>query len=271
MGATSTDARLIADLFGGDGGWELVDLSQPWSADTPTFPTDEAPVIRWAKRLASHGTKHQEIKCTLHIGTHLDAPLHWRDGAMDIASIPLERLIGPAVIVDLRDAVSDYSIIDPADIEARADVRDGDIVILYTGYDRYYTAGEEPDEVAYFFKHPGGDRALAEWCTERRLRWLGVDMGSPDHPMNSNLRRMWPHLAEDCEQALGVTLEERFPPQTFQVMHTHLFAHDVPIVENVGGPGLRSLLGQRTTICAFPWRFEGGEAAMVRVVALHRP
>jgi arylformamidase len=248
-------------------GVRLVDLSQPWSADTPTFPTDEAPVIRWAKRLASHGTKHQEIKCTLHIGTHLDAPLHWRDGAMDIATIPLERLMGPATIVDLRDAVSDYSIIRPSDIEERADVRDGDIVILYTGYDRYYLNGEEPDEVAYFFKHPGGDLELASWCVERNLRWLGMDMGSPDHPMNSNLQSMWPHLAEESEAALGTSLADLFPPKTFQIMHTHLFKYDVPIVENLGGEGLRSLLGQRTTLCAFPWRFVGGEAAMVRVVA----
>lgn len=251
-------------------GFELIDLSQPWSADTPTFPTDEAPVVRWAKRLASHGTKHQEIKCTLHIGTHLDAPLHWRDGAMDIASIPLERLFGPAVIVDLAGVVEDYSLITPAQIESCADVQDGDIVILRTGYDRYYTDGSEPDEVAYFFKHPGGDRELAEWCSDRRLRWLGMDMASPDHPMNSNLRKMWPHLAKECERALEVDLEERFPPETFQVMHTHLFAHDIPIVENIGGPGLARLAGQRTTVCGFPWRFVGGEAAMIRVVAFHR-
>lgn len=265
---TADRNRLDLSLAIDEGEVGLVDLSQPWSANTPTFPTDETPVIRWAKRLASHGTKHQEIKCTLHIGTHMDAPLHWRDEGMDIASIPLQRTIGPAAIVDISDAVSDYSVIDPDDIEERAEIHDGDIVILYTGYDRYYTGGEEPDEVSYFFRHPGGDIKLAEWCVRRKLRWLGMDMASPDHPMNSNLRRMWPHLADECEAALGVELAERFPPQTFQIMHTHLFAFDIPIVENVGGPGLRSLLGQRTTVCAFPWRFEGGEAAMVRVVAL---
>lgn len=247
-------------------GWRFLDLSQPWSADTPAFPTDENPVVQWVKRLASHGTKHQKITCTLHVGTHLDSPSHWRDGAMDIASIPLERLFGPGVVVDISDAVSDYSIISPEVIEGRADIRDGDIVVLYTGYSSYYFNGATPDEVRYFFKHPGGFTQLAEWVTERKLAWLGMDMASPDHAMNSNLRRLWPHLAEEAGAALGESVEEMFPPSTFQVMHTHLFEHDVPIVENVGHQ-VTELLGQRVTLCAFPWRFDGGEAAMVRVVA----
>ncbi|MCZ7527033.1 MAG: cyclase family protein [Acidimicrobiia bacterium] len=244
----------------------LLDLSQPWSGDTPAFPTDENPVVRWVKRLASHGTNHQKIETTLHVGTHLDAPLHWRDGGMDIASIPLERLYGPAVVVDLSDAVSDYSIITPDLVESRADIRDGDIVLLHTGYHRYYFCADEPDAVRYFFKHPGGYRDLAEWVVARRLPWLGVDMASPDHAMNSNLSRMWPHLATEAEAVLGQPLEDAFPVRDFQVMHTHLFRYDVPIVENLG-PGLEQLLGARVEVCAFPWQFAGGEAAMVRVVA----
>src|SRR5712691_8035576 len=134
---------------------QLVDCSQPWNADTPPFPADEPPTVVWAKRLSSHGTNHQRITTQLHIGTHIDAPLHWREEGMDIASIPLAQLLGPAVVVDLSDTHGDFDMIRPADIEQRATVSPGDILILHTGYSRYYTGGAEPDLVRYFFKRPG--------------------------------------------------------------------------------------------------------------------
>ena len=65
---------------------------------------------------------------------------------------------------------------------------------------------------------------------------------------------------------LGADLNDLFPQSGFQLMHTRLFAAGVPIVENIGGE-IDRLLGQRLTIAAIPWRFSGGEAAMVRVIA----
>jgi arylformamidase len=52
-------------------------------------------------------------------------------------------------------------------------------------------------------------------------------------------------------------------------MHIHLFRHDIPIVENIGG-AITELLDRRVEACAFPWRFVGGEAALVRVVVFDR-
>jgi arylformamidase len=76
-------------------GVRLYDLSQDWSWNTPAFPTDPNPVVRWVKRLSSHGTNHQAIETTMHVGTHIDAPLHWVENARDVADMPLERLIRP--------------------------------------------------------------------------------------------------------------------------------------------------------------------------------
>ena len=250
-------------------GVKLYDLSQPWSWNTPAFPTDPNPVVRWVKRLASHGTNHQSIETTLHVGTHIDAPLHWVENARDVADMPLERLYGPASIVDISDQVKDYDIIDPEMIEAKGLVQDGDIVILYTGYNEFSAAEPDADEVRYFFQHPGGYRGLADWAVERGIRWLGADLASVDHGMNSNLREMWPHLAEECEVSHGKPLTELFPREWFQHMHIHLFRHDIPIVENIGGEIVK-LLDRRVEACAFPWRFVGGEAALVRVVAFDR-
>lgn len=38
-----------------------------------------------------------------HYGTHLDAPAHFPPGKTTVDRIPVERLIGPAVILDVRD------------------------------------------------------------------------------------------------------------------------------------------------------------------------
>jgi arylformamidase len=248
----------------------LVDLSHPWSANTPPFPLDESPNVTWAKRLASHGTNHQRITTQLHIGTHIDAPLHWREEGMDIASIPLERLYGPAKVVDLSDIVSDYYLIQPEDIEARVAIDPGDIVILHTGYHRYYAGGAEPDLTRYFFKIPGGDRALAEWLVSKQIRWLGIDSSGPDHPMNSNTRNYWPLVLAEAERTMGVAADVRFPGHDQMAIHTVLFAHDIPIVENLSG-AVTELIGRRAHVCAFPWKFDGGEAALVRVVAFTDP
>ena len=92
-------------------------------------------------------------------------------------------------------------------------------------------------------------------------------MASPDHPLNSNLRGQIPaHLVLEGEAQLGMPVSSMFPPEWFQIMHVVLCGAGVPIVENVGG-SIDALLGRRFTAFAFPWRFVGGEAAMVRVVA----
>jgi arylformamidase len=262
-----TTAPSFTVSWPGDGrSVRLVDLSQPWSGDTPAFALDESPHVYWAKRLPSHGTNHQRITTQLHIGTHIDAPLHWREEGMDVASIPLERLFGPAVVVDLSDSHGDFDVIRPADIESRAAVSPGDILILHTGYHRYYSGGAEPDLVRYFFKRPGGERELAEWCVDRRIRWLGVDSSSPDHPLNSNTRDYWPLVLAEGQEKMGVDPSERFPLQEQTIIHRVLFASDIPIVENLGG-AVAQFVNRRVHVCAFPWRFAGGEAAFVRVVA----
>jgi kynurenine formamidase len=98
------------------------------------------------------------------------------------------------------------------------------------------------------------------------FRWLGVDAGSADHPMNTVIRRLRPDLAAEAEAVLGKPLTEVFPNRDHQLMHTLLFPHDIVHVENVGGD-IDLLLNRRCTIGAFPWKFVGGEAAMCRVVA----
>jgi len=244
----------------------LVDLSQPWHSLTPGWPTYGAPIVQWAKRLSVERVNAQRIETMLHVGTHIDAPMHFVGNGKDVASLPLERLYGPAVVVDISDDCGDYDIYGPEHITSKVEVREGDILIIHTGYHRYAFDQPEADDARYFCKHPGPNREFAEWCLRMQLRWIGIDCGSADHPMNTVIRRLRPDLAADAEAHLGAPLEEIFPTPGYQLMHTFLFPHDIVHCENVGGD-IDRLLNRRCVIGAFPWRFVGGEAAFCRIVA----
>ena len=69
------------------------------------------------------------------------------------------------------------------------------------------------------------------------------------------------------EKKLGKSLDEIFPKPDYQIMHTLLFPHDIIHIENLGGQ-IDEVLDQKIQFGCFPWRFQGGEAALCRAVAI---
>src|ERR1700676_3782008 len=61
----------------------------------------------------------------------------------------------------------------------------GDILILHTGWHRYWEGKPQQDLVRYFCMHPGGKFELLEWMLSKRIKWFGIDCGSGDHAMNN--------------------------------------------------------------------------------------
>ncbi|MBE3581870.1 MAG: cyclase family protein [Thermoanaerobacteraceae bacterium] len=249
---------------------KMYDLTQPLSHLTPPWPTYEPLQIKFFKRLAPNGANGQLITTSNHVGTHLDGPLHFCTHGKDIASLPLDFLVGPGVVVDLSDIAEDYGIYTSKDIMDRVEVREGDILIIHTGYHHYAWDQPEADEVRYMIKHPGPTREFAEWCLKNKIKWLGVDCGSADHPMNTKIREWMPVQAREADKYLrekyGKGLDDFFPPEDYQVMHIALFPYDIIHAENVGGD-IDQVLNKRVIIGCFPWRFVGGESSICRIVA----
>jgi kynurenine formamidase len=243
---------------------------------TPGFAGYSGPEIKWIKRLAFDKVGGQELTTTLHVGTHLDAPAHFHSGGRFIGDLPIEWLVGSACVVDLeRMGVGDYEIYGPEQFEqwerdTGIRIERDDILIIHTGYHRYYPENwadlSDVDETRYFIRHPGPTREFAEWVLDRGLRWLAVDAGSQDHPMNTVIRKVRPDLAAEAEEKLGRSLDEIFPTGDLQIMHTLLFPHEVIHIENLGGD-IDKVLDRRIDFGCFPWRFQGGEAAFCRAVA----
>jgi kynurenine formamidase len=247
--------------------WKVVDLSHPWGMDTPPWVGYPSPKITYTQRLPYNKIVSQWIETSLHIGTHMDAPLHGTPGGCDMASIPLDQLVGDGVIVDISADVGDWGFITPEMITKRADVRKGDILLYHTGYHDYYTYGKTPDEERYMCKHPGPlSPEFARWVVDMQFKWIGFDLGSGDHPMNTTIRDMRADLAREFEAKVGKPMEEIFPRKDFFFMHRIPFAARIPHVENIGGD-IDQVLNRRCRIGAFPWKFKGGEASICRVVA----
>jgi kynurenine formamidase len=250
---------------------KLIDLTIPLGVATPPWPTYEPLQIKYFKRLAPNGANGQLITHSNHLGTHLDGEIHFFTAGKDIAALELNGfLVGPGVVVDLSDAAGDYQIYTPQMVEERVEVREGDILIIHTGYHHFGWDQPYADEIRYMVKHPGPDRDLAVWAKEKKIRWIGVDCGSADHPMNTTIRTWMPRQAAEADalfrRMYGQSLEERFTADKYQLMHIEMFPHHIIHAECLGGD-IDLLANQRTTIGFFPWRFVDGESCIGRCVA----
>jgi arylformamidase len=257
---------------------KIYDLSQPLNQDSffwPYYPPFE---VKYIKRKVEHGVNAQYIMTSNHMGTHLDAPRHFVTNGMTIDEIPLDWLYGPGVIVDLRKEMDELAVYSPEMIESKVEVRDGDILILNTGWHRFGQFGEEADEERYVHFHPGPHPDLVPWLLDKKIHIWGVDAISTDHPMNlpigrflgkgtfghcDRVRRMAEHKFGGPE---GVA--RLFPEEHYQLTHNALFPHNCIHIENLGGDiSAKELQNKRLVIGCFPWKFKGGEAAFARTVA----
>jgi len=250
------------------------DLSQPLNQEAPFWPFYPPFKVHYFKRKIEHGVNAQYIETSNHMGTHLDAPRHFVTNGRTIDQIPLDWLYGDGVIVDLSDAMDELDIFTPKMIEERVEVREGDILIIHTGWHNYAQFGDSPDEVKYIHRHPGPHYEICDWLLEKKIHIWGVDMVSTDHlPIGRFLGKggleHWQKVRAQCEDKFGADqIDVLFPDSAYQLTHNALFPHDCIHVENMGGQiAAPELQNKRMTIGIFPWLFKGGEAAFCRAVA----
>jgi len=113
---------------------------------------------------------------SVHIGTHLDAPFHFIANGKTIEQIPLSDLIGPALVIDLsRKELQPRQQISWADLSSwHAHIREGVIVLIYTGWSERYWCKPQ------YYNHPYLTADAAEGLVASGVRVLGLDTLSPD-------------------------------------------------------------------------------------------
>jgi kynurenine formamidase len=237
---------------------------------TPPWPTYEPLQIKYFKRLAPNGANGQLLTHSNHLGTHLDGEIHFYTAGKDIASLTMDYLVNEAAVVDLSDVCGDYDVYTSKMIEERVEVKEGDILVIHTGYHHFGWDMPTADEIRYMVKHPGPDREFALWAQKKKIRWIAVDCGSADHPMNTIIRTWMPRQAKQAEKVFqkkfGKSLEEFFDDSKYQLMHIEMFPEGIIHAECFGGE-LDLLLNRRVKVGFFPWRFVDGESSIGRAVA----
>jgi len=221
------------------------------------------------------GANGQIITTSHHVGTHMDGEIHFHGCGRSIGQVPMDEWVGPGVVVDISDEAGDYDLYSPEMITKKVDVKPGDILIINTGYHKYSWDQPESDEVRYFVKHPGPGPDFHKWAIDMKFKWIGVDCGSADHPMNTIIADWHPKLFKEAENKLkrkyGKTWEEMFPAEEYyQVMHLKLFPKGIVHAENLGGE-INKVSNKRLWIGCFPLRGMEFESSMCRIVALEPP
>ena len=230
---------------------KLVDLSYAFDEQTVYWPT----ATRFALKEVAHGHTaggyfyaSNDYSASEHGGTHVDAPIHFAEGKRTADQIPLPQLVGPARVIDVRQAASanpDY-LLAPADIaayeEAHGQIARGDIVLIHTGWGARY-----PDAKRYLgsdvrgrvenLHFPGIGAEAARLLVERGVDAVGLDTASLDHG-----------------------------PSTDFIAHQILNGANIPGFENVAN--LDRLPPEGATVIALPMKIAGGSGAPCRIVAL---
>ena len=76
------------------------DISLPVSAEMPVWPGDPAIRIEKVSSARHNGFNVSRLEMGTHTLTHMDAPRHVKDRGTPVDRLPLDLLIGPAVVVD---------------------------------------------------------------------------------------------------------------------------------------------------------------------------
>src|SRR5262249_49693588 len=105
-------------------GSRIVDLTYPFDDKTIYWPTATTgfvhETVHFGKTEGGYFYSAYKLCAPEHGGTHLDAPVHFAEGKSTADTVPLSRLVGPAVVVDVSAAAArdaDYRVT-RADLEA---------------------------------------------------------------------------------------------------------------------------------------------------------
>ena len=150
-------------------GLEMYDLSHPWGLGQPCWPYFEDVKIERLHNMAKSGVLTQRITTVMHSGTHIDAPAHVVPGTPFMDEVPLPYFFGTGVVVSI--AKQKWEVITPEDLEnARPQIRENDIVIVNTGWHKYYG-----DNQIYYGYSPGFYKEAGEWFAEKKVKMIGSD------------------------------------------------------------------------------------------------
>ena len=183
------------------------------------------------KHSVDHTTAHVQVSfasMSVHLGTHVDAPLHFIKGGKTTAQIDLEKYCGQAICIDVPDVSADKELDFSESLEKNKDlIRPGDIIVFHTGW-------EDKVGTEEYFKYPMIHLGTGELLSKLGAKGIGMDMPSLDLGGGEN--------------------------------HREILGRDLSVIESL--INLKPLIGRRFYISAVPLKFEDGDGSPVRAYAV---
>jgi arylformamidase len=210
-------------------GMPIYDISVPLRTGTPIFPGDPPIRIDQFLDMAQGDAANVTALCFgAHTATHVDAPAHFIPGAATVTALPLDVLIGPALVVEVPAAA------DAVELDLIRDTNfDGVSRVLFkTRNSAFWGEPEGGFREDFTYIEPAAARAIVQ----RGVRLVGIDY-------------------------LSV---EKYDSGNFET-HLALLEHGVVIVE---GLDLRGIAAGRYELICLPLRLDGatGDGAPARAV-----
>lgn len=146
----------------------IYDISLGISPELPVWPGDPPIILEQVSKMEDGANANvSRLACSVHIGTHIDAPIHFIEGGTGIDSLPLNVLIGRAYVVDLSNSdVLNAETLENAHIPPRTRR-----VLFKTRNSQYWAAGDTDFKEDFV----GVDASGAEWLARKRVQLVGVD------------------------------------------------------------------------------------------------
>lgn len=140
------------------------------------YPKPEFSVM---KTFEKDGVFSDKMCIAIHVGTHVDVPIHYVEGAASVEQMPVEKFVGDALVLDTPVAEPDHPLnVDDFNGGMRAfgnvDPR-GMILLFATGWDRHIATEE-----LYLRSCPGFSKELAERLVSLGVKAVGLDTPSLD-------------------------------------------------------------------------------------------
>lgn len=148
---------------------KLIDLTHTFRDNMPTYPGDPCSRLYQSAEIRTEGFSDHNIESCMHVGTHMDAPLHMVEGGAVISDFPADIFQGRGVLIDARNT----KIIDVSFLE-NVDLKKGDIVLIRTDWcEKYWT-----DD--YFKEWPILTEEFANCLVDAGVALVGMDTPGPD-------------------------------------------------------------------------------------------
>jgi kynurenine formamidase len=226
------------------GAVELVDLSYPLSPDSLYWPTGSPFEHQLASGMSEGGYWYAsgDFSSPEHLGTHIDAPIHFGEDGWTASEISLQRLFARGVLIDIsaKSAADPDATLSAEDIDAwegrNGPIAPGSIVIVRTGW-----ASRWPDETAYYgtetpgdvstLHFPGVSPAAAGVLVERGVFGVGLDTASIDPGTSSTFEAHQVLAAASIFNLENLTNIGDLPETGFGVI-----ALPMKIEDGTGGP-----------------------------------